>query len=73
MPPTPNFRAEFLTPNDPKWYQNGVVLATKDEADSYAQYKLGVWMGCTGVRVVETDDPVSFTWDTTTSQLTPTE
>jgi hypothetical protein len=43
-----------------KWYDNQVVLATKEEAEAAGHQKLFSWSMAEAVRVVESDKPVNY-------------
>ena len=46
-----------------KWHKNGVAFATKEEAEGAARDKMMAWMACTDTQVVESEDPVNYTWE----------
>ncbi len=43
---------------DGKWNGNGLVFATKEEAQRSASNLMGRWLLCTDHRAIETDEPV---------------
>lgn len=57
-----SFKTEIQVVNDPKYYPNGVAFPTKEEADSYGQFKLATWMASVDFRVVESSEPANYQW-----------
>ena len=47
---------------DGKWARNGLVFATKEEAEANARDLLMRWFVPTDSRAVESDDPVNYRW-----------
>lgn len=45
-----------------EWSRNGLVFATKEEAEASARDIKGRWMLVTGSRAVEVDEPVNYRW-----------
>lgn len=60
-----SFAAQVVADSTGKFVGNALRFATKEEAERYAQDLFNRWMSCTDKRVVETDDPVNYTFDTT--------
>lgn len=48
--------------DDPKYYPNGIALATHEEAESYGLNKIAAWTLAENYRVVESDEPVNYQW-----------
>ena len=42
--------------------QNGLVFATKEEAEANAKALFRRWTLCTDFRAVESDQPVNYSW-----------
>jgi len=57
------FAAQFKVFDDPKFYPNGVVVATEDEAQRYGNMKYRTWMQCESFQVVPSDEQPNFTVD----------
>jgi hypothetical protein len=57
------FAAQFKVFNDPKFYPNGVVVATEAEAQRYGNMKYRTWMQCEGFQVVPSDAEPNFAVD----------
>lgn len=68
-----SFKAAIKVYDDPKYYQNGIVLATREEAESYGRNKVAAWTLAEGYQVVESDEPVNYQWSSTAGlvSLTP--
>jgi hypothetical protein len=60
-----SFKAEIKTYDDPKFYLNGVALATREEAEAYGRNKIAAWTLAEAYQVVESDEPVNYTWSST--------
>lgn len=54
-----SFKPEVQTGSDPKWYDNSVRFATKEEAELSARDLMSRWMLVTNCRAVESEDPVN--------------
>lgn len=64
-PPRPavkSYGMEVIADSSGKWCGNGIRLATRDEAERYAQYKFATWTLVTDTRVIESTDPVNYTF-----------
>lgn len=57
-----SFKPEVTTGSDPKFYDNALAFATRDEAEAYAKDLFNRWTLCTGWRATESDEPVSHTY-----------
>lgn len=60
-----SFKAEINVHDDPKYYQNAVALATREEAESFARNKVLTWTLAESYRVVGSDEPVNYQWSST--------
>ena len=58
-----NYRYTIKVYNDPKFYENAVVFATKEEAESAAKAKFQVWTQAEEWKVEKTDAPVNYTFE----------
>ncbi len=56
-----NYRYTIKVYNDPKFYENAVVFATKPEAEAAGLSKLTVWTQADEYKVEETDDAANYT------------
>jgi hypothetical protein len=45
-----------------KWHRNGLVFATREEAEANAQDLYSRWTMTTAWRAVEVDEPVNYRW-----------
>lgn len=57
-----SFKPEVTTGSDPKFYDNALAFATREEAENNARDLFGRWTLCTGWRAVESTDPVTHTF-----------
>jgi len=57
-----NWKPEVLVINDPKWYDNGLRFATREEAEKYAHNLAGRWTSVRRFRATESEDPVTHRW-----------
>ena len=57
-----SFKPEVIADRSGKWCSNQLRFATFAEAKAYALDLAGRWPPVTDVRVVESDDPVNYTW-----------
>jgi hypothetical protein len=53
------WKPEVQTVNDPKWYRNGLVFATEEEAYASAFNLSMRWSAVEDCRAVEVDEPVT--------------
>lgn len=44
------------------WHRNGLVFATREEAEANAKDLMSRWMLVTDCRAVESDEPVNYQW-----------
>lgn len=58
-----SFAAEVIADSSGRWAGNGVRLATREEAEAYAEDLKRRWILVREWRVVESDDPVNYVWD----------
>jgi hypothetical protein len=58
-----SFKVEIKVFRDPSYYLNQINLATREEAESYGQYKVDCWANAESFRVVESEEPVNWQWD----------
>ena len=65
-----SWKPEVRTGKDPKWYDNSVRLATKEEAEAAARDLMARWMLVVECRAVESDDPVNYKIDLQTGEMT---
>jgi hypothetical protein len=62
---------EVIADDSGKWVGNRMRFATEPEALGYASNLYGRWTAVRQTRVVQTDEAVTDTWDTTTRTLAP--
>ncbi len=55
-----SFKPVVKTGSDPKWYDNALRFATKEEAELSARDLAGRWMLVTDWSTQESDDPVNY-------------
>ena len=60
-----SYKTEIRVSGDPKYYPNGVTFAFEEEAKEYGLYKLSTWSMAENFRVVQSDEPVNYAWDST--------
>ena len=68
-----SFKPEIRTGNDPKFYDNALRFATREEAEFSAKDIYNRWMLATEWAVEESDDPVNYAIDLTTGVMTAVE
>jgi hypothetical protein len=64
-----SWKPEVQTDSTGKWYGNALRFATKEEAEAQVSDLYSRWTAVRVTRVVESDDPINYTWDG--SKLTP--
>lgn len=64
-----SWKPEVQTGKDPRWYDNSVRFATKEEAEYSARDLMNRWMLVTECRAVESDDPVNYVLDVKTGEM----
>lgn len=64
-----SFKPEVRTGNDPKWYDNNLAFATREEALYSAKDLMSRWMLVTDYRAVESEQPVNYRLDLITGEL----
>lgn len=57
------FKPEIKVVRDPKFYRNGLVFATEEEAQASARNTFNNWMAAEAYRTVEVDESVNARWD----------
>lgn len=57
-----SWKPEIQTSSDDKFYPNNLAFATKEEAEISAKDTYARWMLATDWRVVESDQPVNYTF-----------
>ncbi len=60
-----SYKCQIKVYGDPKFYDNAVRFATREEADSAGQNKLWNWTMADEYRVVESTDPANYRWSET--------
>jgi hypothetical protein len=55
-----SWKPEVRTGNDPKFYDNNLAFATKEEAEQSARDLMGRWLLVVEWRVVESEQPVNY-------------
>ncbi len=65
-----SWKPEVRTGTDPKFYQNSLAFATKEEAEYSARDLMNRWMAVVECRAVESDQPVNYHIDVTTGTMT---
>ena len=66
--PTPeenimSFKPEVRTGTDPKFYDNNLAFATREEAERSARDLMNRWMLAVECRAVESDQPANYRLD----------
>lgn len=56
----PNFKIEVRVEHE--WAGNAIILKTREEAEAYGKDLLGRWFAVTALRVLETEEPVNYTF-----------
>lgn len=57
-----SYAPEVRTGTDLKWYGNALRFATEQEAENNVRNLASRWMSVTDTRVVESTDPVNYSW-----------
>ena len=57
-----SYKAEVIADSSGKWVGNGLAFATHAEADQYATDLFSRWTAVRDCRVVESDEPVSYSF-----------
>jgi hypothetical protein len=57
-----SFAPEVVTDSTGKWYGNALRFATREEADQNVRDLSYRWMAVREVRVVESSDPVNYSY-----------
>jgi hypothetical protein len=57
-----SWKPEVQTNGRPEWTGNALRFATREEAEANVNELASRWMLVTGVRAVESDDPVNYAW-----------
>lgn len=68
-----SFKPMIKTINDPKFYENALRFATREEAEVSAKDTYGRWLSATEWRVDESDQPVNYRIDMETMVMTAVE
>ena len=58
-----SYKAEVIADSTGKWCGNGLRFPTWSQAFSYGEDLGTRWTAVTEMRAVESDDPVTHTWD----------
>lgn len=66
-----SFKPEVRTGSDPKFYDNSLAFATREEAEWSANDLMARWYSVVECRAVESDQPVNYQLDINTGILTP--
>lgn len=66
-----SFKPEVRTGTDPKFYDNSLAFATREEAEFSAKDLMRRWFSVVECRAVESDQPVNYHLDINTGALTP--
>ena len=66
-----SWKPEVRTGTDPKFYQNSLAFATKEEAEFSAKDLMRRWFLVVECRAVESDQPVNYHIDINTGIMTP--
>jgi hypothetical protein len=56
------FKPEVIADTSGKWAGNALVFATYEEAEDYVHDLACRWTSVRDTRVVESTDPVNYTW-----------
>lgn len=64
-----SWKPEVQTDASGKWYGNALRFASKEEAEANVAGLMSRWMLVRATRVVESDDPVNYRFDTETGEL----
>ena len=57
-----SFKPEVQVHNDPKWYNNALCFATREEAEANARDLRMRWLAVVETRAAESDDTVNYEW-----------
>jgi hypothetical protein len=57
-----SFKPEVQTDNTGKWYDNALRFATREEAEAQVHDLSYRWLAVRETRVVESDDPVNYSF-----------
>ena len=57
-----SYAPEVIADNSGKWCGNALRFATKEEAEANVRDLFSRWMLVKETRVVESSDPVNYTW-----------
>lgn len=57
-----NWRPMVKVINEENWHGNGLVFATREEAEANAKNLMARWISVTDTRADETDAPVNYKW-----------
>lgn len=68
-----SYKPEVRVGADPKWYDNSLAFATREEAELSAKDLFNRWMLTTAWRVVESEQPVNYKLDLETGELMAVE
>lgn len=66
-----SWKPEVRTGSDPKFYDNSLAFATREEAERSATDLMRRWFLVVDCRAVESDQPVNYHLDLETNKLTP--
>jgi len=66
-----SFKPEVRTGTDPKFYDNNLAFATREEAERSATDLMRRWFAVVECRAVESDQPVNYHIDINTGIMTP--
>lgn len=64
-----SWKPEVIADSSGKWAGNALRFATKEEAEANVANLASRWMLVRETRVVESDDPVNYTWDFNAGKL----
>jgi hypothetical protein len=62
-PESTSWKPEVQVNGDPKWYDNALRFATKDEAIDYARDLFQRWTSTRSWRAAESDEPVNAVFE----------
>lgn len=57
-----SYKPEVQTDSSGKWYGNALRFATREEAEANVRDLMMRWFAVTDTRVVESDEPVNYTY-----------
>ncbi len=58
-----SWKVQIATAEDPDWVDNGIRLATKEQAVMYACDLASRWTALVESRITESEDPVNYTYE----------